>query len=138
MDYLVMPKIGVNFFISGVNDQDFDLDEVTAKLGIEPTRTQKQEVLRNGTVKPTYWLFALPKVEALAIDDRMNEMRLLLSGKESAINELCEIRGLSADFEVNITAASDELPEIYITSDFLAFAGELNADLGIAMYLDTD
>lgn len=138
MDYLIMPKIGVKFFITGEDHKDFDLDEVTAKLGIEPTRTQKQEVLRNGTVKPTYWFFALPKVEALAIDDRMNEMRLLLSGKESAINELCEIRGLSADFEVNITAASDELPEIYITSDFLAFAGELNADLGIAMYLDTD
>lgn len=138
MDYLIMPKIGVKFFITGEDHKDFDLDEVTAKLGIEPTRTQKQEVLRNGTVKPTYWLFALPKVEALAIDDRMNEMRLLLSGKESAINELCEIRGLSADFEVNITAASDELPEIYITSDFLAFAGESNADLGIAMYLDTD
>lgn len=136
MNYLVMPKIGVNFFISGVGYKDFDLDEVTAKLGIEPTRTQKQEVLRNGTVKPTYWLFALPKVEALAIDDCMNEMRLMLSGKESAINELCESRGLSADFEVNITAASDELPEIYITSDFNAFAGSINADIGIGMYLD--
>lgn len=138
MDYLVMPKIGVNFFISGVGYKDFDLDEVTAKLGIEPTRTQKQEVLRNGTVKPTYWLFALPKVEALAIDDRMNEMRLILSGKKDIIKQLCESKGLRATFEVTITAASDELPEIYITSDFNAFAGELNADIGIAMYLDCD
>ncbi len=138
MDYLIMPKIGVKFFITGEDHKDFDLDEVTAKLGIEPTRTQKQEVLRNGTVKATYWLFALPKVEALSIDDRMNEMRLILSGKKDIIKQLCESRGLCATFEVNITAASDELPEIYITSDFLAFAGELNADLGIAMYLDTD
>lgn len=131
-----LPLIGVKLFITGEDYKDFDLDEVTAKLEIEPVRTQKQEILKNGTVKPTYWLFALPKVEALSIDDRMNEMRLMLIEKKNVIKELCESRGLCATFEVTITADSDELPEIYITSDFLAFAGELNADIGIAMYLD--
>ena len=106
------------------------------KLQIEPTRTQKQTILKNGTVKPTYWFLALPKIEALGIDDRLNEMRLMLKGKENIIRELCESRGLCATFEVTITTASDELPEMYITSEFLAFAGELNADIGIAMYLD--
>lgn len=131
-----LPLIGVNFFVDDMDDQDFDIDEVTAKLGLEPTETQKQTVLKNGTVKPSYWLLALPKVEALSIDDRLNEMRLMLIGKKNVIKELCESRGLCATFEVTITADSDELPEIYITSDFLAFAGELNADIGIAMYLD--
>ncbi len=131
-----IPLIGVKLFVTGEDYKDFDLDEVTAKLEIEPVRTQKQEILKNGTVKPTYWLFELPKVEALSIDDRLNEMRLMLIGKKNVIKELCESRGLCATFEVTITADSDELPEIYITSDFLAFAGELNADIGIAMYLD--
>ena len=131
-----LPLIGVKLFITGEDYKDFDLDEVTAKLEIEPVRTQKQEILKNGTVKPTYWLFALPKVEALSIDDRMNEMRLMLIEKKNVIKELCESRGLCATFEVTITTASDELPEMYITSEFLAFAGKLNADIGIAMYLD--
>lgn len=131
-----LPLIGVKLFITGEDYKDFDLDEVTVKLQIEPTRTQKQTILKNGTVKPTYWFLALPKIEALGIDDRLNEMRLMLKGKENIIRELCESRGLCATFEVTITTVSDELPEMYITSEFLAFAGELNADVGIAMYLD--
>lgn len=131
-----LPLIGVKLFFTGEDNKDFDLDEVTARLQIEPTRTQKMESLKNGTVKPTYWLFALPKVVALSIDDRLNEMRLMLIGKENVIRELCKSRELRANFEVTITTASDELPEIYITSNFLTFAGELNADIGIAMYLD--
>ena len=131
-----LPLIGVKLFITGEDYKDFHLDEVTVKLQIETNRTQKQTILKNGTVKPTYWFLALPKIEALGIDDRLNEMRLMLKGKENIIRELCESRGLCATFEVTITTASDELPEMYITSEFLAFAGKLNADIGIAMYLD--
>lgn len=130
------PLVGVNLFITGKDYEDFDVDAVTKSIGLLPTKTQKQQVLDNGTKKPTYWLLSMKKTQELCIEDKIKELKRSLHGKEDIIYKFTKQNGLCVGLEVNIESKSDNLPEVFFSQEILTFACSINATVGVGLYLD--
>lgn len=128
------PTIKIAFCLTGHN---FNLNNVTDKMGMTPTKARKKEdfpiqSIKAGVAK-TYWSFEI-KEENNQIIIPFNKLINTLRKKTKTINSLCNEFNLEADFIVTIYTKKDVVPIIELTKDIMSFANSINAKVSFDFY----
>ena len=142
---------------------DFDREAVTRALNISPTenaaprlskgRACAKDTIGNENATPgltfintgeatsrimihASWSVELPPVASLSVDEPLNKLADMLSGKKDEINRLCNDYGLFSDITVTVYSGYDCLPEMCISNKNVSFCASVNASLNFDLILD--
>jgi len=128
-------KVRAEFSICG--DQ-FDLNEVTEKLGINPSETRVTGVIPEGKKRPsieTSWSISTDKEDSYDVDVQTKKVLLLITEK---VEELCEIKekmNVSFILSLIVEVENGEKPALHFTSDTISFLGKIGAETDIDLYI---
>ena len=130
-----IPSIKVAFYISA---DKFDIDEVTRKVGINPTGTRTnadfpEQSIAAGVAK-TIWWFEVEEENCIAVSILFKKLLIILDSKSKIINAICNDYGLETGFEVVIHCQDGNNPELVLTREIVAFAASINAEIGFDLY----
>lgn len=126
--------------IFGFSSNEIDLDEITAKMGLSPTRTRRKEdypwqSIEAGLAK-TYWDVEIRENHSNIIIP-FRKLIDILSSKVNIINELSCKFNCATYFDVVIHACAEKwLPIIEVSKDIMTFVISINADIGFDIYYD--
>ena len=134
-----IPSIKVKFFITG---DDFDLDEVTNRVGINPTRARTKDSFPPQTIQAGFacneWLIETTEENCLAVAIKFEEMLSMLKGKTENIKSLCDDYNLETGFVIVIHMVGEDNPEMILPREVISFAASMNADIAFDMYVYCD
>jgi hypothetical protein len=135
----VRPLPRVAFYFRFFGDV-FDPDEITRRIGIEPTTqfrpgdpiTEDGEGSRRGYG----WFVKVGYAETLAIDDLIQELRIRIDVSPSTVRQVCK----DLDLELKVVCGvgqheSEATPALCFPPDFLEWLTELGAGLDIDVIL---
>jgi len=128
-------KVRAEFSICG--DQ-FDLNKVTEKLGINPSETRVTGVIPEGKKRPsieTSWSISTDKEDSYDVDVQTKKVLLLITEK---VEELCEIKekmNVSFILSLIVEVENGEKPALHFTSDTISFLGKIGAETDIDLYI---
>lgn len=114
----------------------FNPDEVTSKLNINPTRTAiKGDAINElHSRKETSWTLSTEYEESLDINDQLKIVVNLLKDKVDALISLQMNHKLNSKFFIVVVIEDGQAPALYFDSDFIKFAGLINAEIDIDLY----
>ncbi|EAK9821936.1 DUF4279 domain-containing protein [Listeria monocytogenes] len=128
-----LPKICVGFNLTG---DDFDLNYVTAKLGILPTNMRERKDFPVSAMAHTSWELETEKEFCKAVCWQFEKLIRQLQGKRNIINSLCNDLNLKAIFTVVINMENGDGPELVLTKEIISFISSINAEVGFDIYVD--
>lgn len=143
---LIEEKTKIMVYIRFYGD-DFPLEEVTEKIGLEPTKTEKkgeEMIPPNGRVNPNFrryypetcWELSTEYEETIFFEDQMNQIIEKLRSKTFVINELREKYGLKSHVQVVLQVENGETPIITLDKRMIRFAHQIETEyIGFDMYL---
>lgn len=159
-----IPQIRLIFLLTKNDCADFDRDAVTHCLGIMPSTSTAPTVskgklnsfseiheleheLSGFTILPAQsppykmikhacWSIELPKLECWDLEEPLQRMEQILSGKENKVLSVCKEYNLSADLLVRIFAESNCMPDLTIPSSSVSFWASMGVSIGFDFYLD--
>lgn len=114
----------------------FNIDEVTAKLKVTPTRTaQKGDVINEKhRIKETSWTLGTEYEESLDVNEQLKKVWSLLRDKVNEINSIQTEHRLKSKFFVVIIIEEGLTPALYLDADFIKFAGLIHAEIDVDLY----
>lgn len=120
----------------GLSDFDVDPDEITAYLGLAPTRAWRvgQQVSRPPALpaRTSGWGIETPEDRETGTEVHLAR---LLGQLEPAWDRLVEL-GRRYAAGINLVAyVYDEVPALYVSEEVVRRAAELNVSLGVDLYL---
>ncbi len=115
---------------------DFDPDEITRLVGLQPTRTNRKGKLR---AKFDAWCYSSGKVidEVIDIYEMSSRLIEILEPKTSVILEAIERFRLSAELQIILWITMDDsksTPAIGFESETIAFLNSVGASIDIDTY----
>lgn len=126
-----VPSIKVTFYLSA---DEFDLDEVTQKIGIIPTIARKKDSFPPTALACTIWALSIKEERCKAICFLFEELLNMLRPKEKLITDICKDYNIEASFEVVIHMQDGDGPEIVLPREVISFAATINAEIGFDIY----
>jgi hypothetical protein len=111
-----------------LRDAPFDPDEVTRRLGLEPTRTYRagEPIARGiGSQRGDGWLIQVGPCETLEIAPILRELRDRVAVAPSLVREVCADLGLTPAIYCSIELTSRLAPSAAIPPDTIAWVAEL-------------
>ncbi|MEN2768020.1 DUF4279 domain-containing protein [Ornithinibacillus xuwenensis] len=140
---LIEKKTEIQVYICLYGD-DFPLEEVTEKLGIEPTNTVKKgdEIIPpNGKINPdfrryytqTSWELETGYQENVDLEDVMNQIVGKLRSKIFVINELRKKYDLTSHIQVVLHVENGQMPILTLNKKLISFAHQIQTE-----YIDFD
>jgi Zn-dependent M16 (insulinase) family peptidase len=123
----------VDFNISG---DTFDLDLITEKIGITPTKTRRKEECPVTATAITYWRLSTEKETCTAVSYAIEDLIGKLAGKEIIIKEVCNKNNLRTSFNIVIEMISNDGPELVLTREIVSFMSFLDAEIDFDLYVD--
>lgn len=128
----------VNVYFSLYGDE-FPLDEVTAKLKLTPTETQKKgDLISNrSTVQyrtETSWNLGTGYQFSLDVNDQLQQIVGRLKNKSLTINEIKEAYSLECKFFIVIKIENGNTPALYLDKDIVKFASSIEAEFDVDLY----
>ena len=133
-----LPKV---IFIFRFHGEDYEPDEITRRLGIEPTkmwRTGDPRGIPERGVKwprPGWWL-ELESQETLSIDGLLAELRQRVDVAGATVRQMCEDLHLEADITCVVYQPMDSsTPILDFPPDFMAWAVSMGASVNIDLYI---
>ncbi|MGE7024427.1 DUF4279 domain-containing protein [Solibacillus cecembensis] len=137
-----MDKTSLYAYIQFSGNDDFPLDVVTERLGVQPTKTWKvgERVKPNHPINQllrsyTGWRFEIETKESLDTEDVLLPLLEVFQSKTETINQLKEELILDVRLELVIQIYNGYTPGLVIYPEFSKFAAEINAFLDIDMYV---
>jgi hypothetical protein len=141
------PMIKTSFTMEGPSGVAIDLDEITKCLVLEPTKIRTlndwPEAIKNpktelpDDLRPRCcWTVELDYEDCLSVCSQFEKMLDILCNKVNVIKTLKDIYGLKTHFEIVISAHHDRMPEMFLTSEIIAFIASIDAEVGVDTYLD--
>ena len=125
-------------YIKLAGDDDFPLDEVTRRLGIEPTNAWRvgDKVRLTSPLERFYtcWKYKIGPVTSLDVDDVLNPLYDVFHSKVDIINALKEQYDLSVRIVVVIEIENGNKPALTIAPAFSHFANQVGADIDVDLY----
>ena len=142
--------------------QDFDRAEVTKRLNIKPTENDEPKLSKGKVncdnikeankefvgftildgdappykmIKHAFWTLELPKVYSLSVQEPINNLINLLSGKEKELVEICKEFALFARVIICINSNPDALPVLELPAYIISFFALINADVDFNLQL---
>ena len=126
-----IPSIKVIF---GIFADEFDLDEITRRIGVIPTKARTKDSFRVQTLACTEWVLETGQENVIAIDIQFKKMLKMLEGKADVIKRVCDEYNLETNFVVVIHTMVCEEPELVLSREVIAFAAAINAEIGFDLY----
>ncbi|MGN6276883.1 MAG: DUF4279 domain-containing protein [Solirubrobacterales bacterium] len=128
-----LPKVNLYFRFYG---EAFDPDEITRRLGIEPTTSFRpgDPITKDGqgTWRGYGWMVEIGPSRTLAVDSLLQEFRQRFDVSASAVKALCR------DLSVNLVIlcgvgveGAETAPSLFFPSSFLEWVTELGASLNV-------
>jgi len=133
--YDFIPSINVYFYITA---DEFDLSEVTRKLGVMPTSTRTKDDFPPQGLACTEWVLETGREDCIAVSIQFEKMLQMLDGKANVIKNVCNEYNLETGFVVAIHMMHGERPEILLPPEVISFAASINADIGFDLYCYED
>ncbi len=159
-----IPQIRLIFLLTKNDCADFDRDAVTHFLGIMPSIStaptvskgrlnsvaeihELEQELSGFTILPAQsppykmikhacWSVDLDKMECWDLEEPLQKMEQLFSGKENKVLSVCKEYNLSADLLVRIFAETNCMPELTIPSGSVSFWASMGVSIGFDFYLN--
>lgn len=122
-----------------MNGEDFNIDEVTDRLGTKPTRAGKacdlpQASIDSGIAK-TGWCFEVREIKCDDISIPFDKMFNLLSSKKNIILELCKDMNLEVTFCVILHIESNSIRALGdISREAISFVTSIKGSIGFDCY----
>ena len=133
-----MPVIQTTFSISA-SGGELDLEEVSRRLGVTPTRTRRKADSPPQTPAQTSWSLEVKEENAFSVGAVLDELIRRLAGENAFENveklcTLCSDLAASPRFEIVIHMQSGDSPEVRLFSAQLLFAAAIGAEIGFDLY----
>ena len=136
------------------DDSDFDRDSISSILNICPTETnppvlskgkmfcrniqEASKELKGITIihsyEPPYkfiknanWRFEIPKCSNM--DEALSRLKATLNGRENNFVDLCNQNNLHAELIITVYLKNGEVPNIYLSDDYISFFSALKVDI---------
>lgn len=124
----------VEFSIIGDN---FNPDEITKSLGIEPTECYIKGYDKNRyfKMKESSWSLSTGYIQTVYISDLFDELINKLTSKKDILLELKNKYNLMFKFFVVINIENGEKPAIYLDKEVVSFANYLSAEFDFDLYI---
>ena len=126
-------------YIKFSGNDDFPLDIVTERLGVQPTKTWKvgEKVHANKPLKRFYtcWIYKIDKLETLVVEDVLEPLYDLFNSKVDTINQLKKQLDLDVKIALVIEIENGRAPGLVISPEFSRFVSSINAFIDIDMYV---
>lgn len=121
--------------------EDFPLEMVTERLGINPTRSYKKgDIIRkiseteNYTRSYSSWQLSTGYKESLDVEELMEQVIRQIRDKATIINELKREFGLECRFTIVIKMNDGYTPAFHLDITVIEFASSVKADFDIDLY----
>lgn len=137
-----MDKTSLYAYILFSGNDDFPIDVVTGRLGVQPTKTWKvgerskpnhpaNQYLRSYTG----WQFKIESIESLDTEQVLRPLLEIFQSKTDIINQLKEEFIIDVRLELVIQIYDGYAPGLVIYPEFSKFAAQINAFLDIDLYV---
>lgn len=132
-----LPRVKLYFRFYG---ESFDPDEVTKRLGIEPSEKFRpgDPITKDGRGKRRrsgWWIKAGPQ-RTLEIDDLLQELREKVAVDSAVVRQLCQDLDVSLVILCGVgMGESEDLPITYFPPEFVAWAAEMGAAINVDVVL---
>ena len=135
---MIVPSVKAIFYITS-SKNEFDLGEVSRRLGVTPTRTRRKADFPPQAPAQTSWSLAVKEENASSAGAVLDKLIRRLAGDyplEAAkkIVRLCEEFDAEASLEIVIHMQSGDSPEVRLFSAQLLFAAAIGAEIGFDLY----
>ena len=135
-----MPVIQTTFSISA-SGGELDLEEVSRRLGVSPTRTRRKADFPPQAPAQTSWSLEVKEENAFSVGTVLDKLIRRLAGDyplEAAkkIVRLCEEFDAEASLEIVIHMQSGDSPEVRLFSAQLLFAAAIGAEIDFDLHCD--
>lgn len=132
-------NIGLTFRITA--DQ-FDTDLISQQLDIQPTkkRIKGNTISQKNTHKYTFtsWELASTWQESMDINDSLNQIIVLLKGKEDKLLAIKQqLHDVNFIFGFFVYVENSEIPSIYFKTSSIAFINSIQAEIDIDFYINS-
>ena len=135
---MIVPSVKAIFYITS-SKNEFDLGEVSRRLGVTPTRTRRKADFLPQAPAQTSWSLEVKEENAFSVGAVLDELIHRLAGDgplEAAkkIVRLCEEFDAEASLEIVIHMRNGDSPEVRLFSAQLLFAAAIGAEIGFDLY----
>lgn len=135
----ILENISENIIRFSANENsDFNPDEITRKLGIQPFKTRKMcEERKNGHGIYTFssWDACIQKVPALDAEEQCIKIVRMLRDKIPVLNEIK--RQIDVGYYINIVPHiyNEEAPAIQMNREIIEFCYLTGTEIGVDIYV---
>ena len=135
-----MPVIQTTFSISA-SGGELDLEEVSRRLGVSPTRTRRKADFPPQAPAQTSWSLEVKEENAFSVGAVLDELIRRLAGDyplEAAkkIVRLCEEFDAEASLEIVIHMRNGDSPEVVLSPKQVLFAAAIGAEIDFDLHCD--
>jgi hypothetical protein len=119
---------------------NFDFQEVTDRIGLLPTRTRSYEdypqVSRDMGYAGAVWVYYTEEEECRDVNEQLLKLKGILHGKEQAILDIVQQFDLNVSIVVIVNGDVAHMPAFWLSTETIAFAASINAEVSFDMYID--
>lgn len=129
-------SVEVEFVISG---DDFEIDEITKKLNIRPSKFWKLKEDVKGTFKRekcTMWLYSTGKNETLDIYTELKKIQDIFAPKVDVLCKIKEKYKLDYCLDIVIIIENGETPAIYLENSIINFISKIGGIIDMDTYVN--
>ena len=128
-----LPQIKAIFYFVG---DEFNINDVTKKMNIVPTRARNKEDCPIKEFAHTVWSLKTEKETCRAVSIQVEKLIKPLIGKEEIINEICSEYNIETEIIIVISMEGENKPEMVLTKEINSFVSSINAGVGFDLYID--
>jgi len=128
-----LPIVKATFYIAG---DEFDIDDVTTRMKIIPTKEMKKSDFPACGLPHTEWVFKIEEEHADCIENTFNKIMAVLIGKEKMISQICTDYNAEVGIVITIYMKKNKRPLLDLSREMISFAASINAEIGFDLYID--
>ena len=132
---MIVPSVKAIFYITS-SKNEFDLGEVSRRLGVTPTRTRRKADFPPQAPAQTSWSLEVKEENAFSVGTVLDKLIRRLAGENAFENveklcTLCSDLAASPRFEIVIHMQSGDGPEVVLSPKQVLFAAAIGAGINI-------
>ena len=137
---MIVPSVKAIFYITS-SKNEFDLGEVSRRLGVTPTRTRRKADFPPQTPAQTSWSLEVKEENAFSVGTVLDKLIRRLAGENAFENveklcTLCSDLAASPRFEIVIHMQSGDGPEVVLSPKQVLFAAAIGAEIDLDLHCD--
>jgi len=126
-----IPSIKIKFYFAGY---EFDLDQVTSRLGIVPDVARTRDDWPTKHYVETIWAIEIEEYNCIAISLLFEKLLAIIKSKGAIIRDICSDCDAEVGFVIVAHYQDGSKPELTLTREIISFAASINAEIGFDIY----